>query len=144
MRKLTPKVSLAEIASCPESVWIADVAVIHSAGERFHCALVQDLKTRRVLGWAMANDASPSLLMRAIKVACNRSVRTRPVTLYLDSSYGNTAPSVLAELSCMAFQLRLIGPNQLFLLKPLEQIWRDLQARFTAAGTTPDNDDWFD
>jgi transposase InsO family protein len=144
MKKLTHKVSIADVTSCPESVWIVDVAILCSAGEQLHCALVQDLKTRRVLGWATALDADPTLVRRAVELACTRYIRTRPATLYLDSASENFTPHVIAALACQEFQLRFIGGHEQFLLKPLELVWKDLQGRFTAAGAPPDNDDWFD
>lgn len=144
MRKPKIRVSVEALKSSQESVWIVDVAIIHSAGERFYCALVQDLKKQRVLGWATASDFAPSLLIRAVEVACNRSVRTCPATLYLNAGYENAAPAVIAELSCLEFQVRLIEPHQQVLLKGLEPVWRDLQVRFTAEGAAPHNDDWFD
>jgi hypothetical protein len=144
MKKLTDVVFIADVTSCPESVWIVDVGIVHSAGHPWHCALVQDLKTKRVLGWATAQDEDPTLMRRAVKRACTRAVRTRPSTLYLDSGYANATPKVIATLSCQEFQLRFIGRAEQFLLKPLEAVWGDLQARFTEAGGTSINDDWFD
>lgn len=144
MKKLTDMVFIADVTSCSESVWIVDVGIVHSAGQTWHCALVQDLKTQRVLGWATARDADPTLVTRAVERACTRSVRTRPTSLYLDSGYANSAPKVISELACKEFQLRFMGQAEQFLLKPLEAVWSDLQARFTEDGGASINDDWFD
>lgn len=144
MKKLTDMVFIADVTSCPESVWIVDVGIVHSAGQTWHCALVQDLKTQRVLGWATARDADPTLVARAVERACTRSVRTRPTSLYLDSGYANSAPKVIAALACQEFQLRFMAGKERSLLQPLENVWRDLQARFTADGAAPTNDDWID
>lgn len=144
MKKLTHELSIAEVTSCSESVWIVDVAIIHSAGQPWHCALVQDLKTQRILGWATALDADPTLIRRAVELACTRYGRPLHTTLYLDSGSENSTPHVIAALACQEFQLRFIGGQEQFLLKPLELVWSDLQTRFTAEGAAPDNDDWFD
>lgn len=144
MKKLTDMVFIADVTYCPESVWIVDVGIVHSAGQTWHCALVQDLKTQRVLGWATARDADPTLVARAVERACTRSVRTRPTSLYLDSGYANSAPKVIAALACQEFQLRFMAGKERSLLQPLENVWRDLQARFTADGAAPTNDDWID
>jgi len=144
MRKLRDRVSLETLKSSPESTWIVDVAIIHSAGQSWHCALVQDLKTKRVLGWATAPDADPTLMRQAVERACTRSVRTRPSNLYLDAGIANSAPQVISALACKEFQLRFMAGKELSLLRPLENVWRDLQARFTADGAAPTNDDWFD
>lgn len=144
MKKLTDMVFIADVTSCSESVWIVDVGIVHSAGQTWHCALVQDLKTQRVLGWATARDADPTLVTRAVERACTRSVRTRPTSLYLDSGYANSAPKVISELACKEFQLRFMAGKERSLLQPLENVWRDLQARFTADGAAPTNDEWID
>lgn len=144
MKKLTDMVFIADVTSCPESVWIVDVGIVHSAGQRWHCALVQDLKTQRVLGWATELDANPSLLRRAVEQASTRYARTRPTTLYLDASIESSEPHVIAKLACQEFQLRFIGRAEQFLLKPLETVWSDLQARFTEDGGASINDDWFE
>lgn len=144
MRKPKIRVSFEALKSSPKSVWIVDTAMIHSAGQQLHCALVQDLKTLRVLGWATALDADPALMRRAVELAYPRYIRTQPTTLYLDSGSEKSTPHVIAALACQEFQLRFIGRQEQFLLKPLEQVWSDLQARFTAASAAPDNDDWFD
>ena len=144
MRKPNAKISVEVLKSSGESAWIVDVAIIHSAGRQWHCALVQDLKTKRVLGWATAPYEDPTLMRRAVERACTRSVRTRPASIYLDSGYANSAPQVISALACKEFQLRFITGNELSLLKPLENVWRDLQARFTADGAVPTNDDWID
>lgn len=144
MRKPNTKISVEALKSSGESAWVVDVAIIHSAGQPWHCALVQDLKTQRVLGWATARDADPTLVTRAVERACTRSVRMRPTSLYLDSGYANSAPKVISELACKEFQLRFMGQAEQFLLKPLEAVWSDLQARFTEDGGASINDDWFD
>ncbi|MDD2162609.1 hypothetical protein N1078_18780 [Pseudomonas sp. MIL19] len=144
MRKPNTKISVEALKSSGESAWVVDVAIIHSAGQPWHCALVQDLKTQRVLGWATARDADPTLVTRAVERACTRSVRTRPTSLYLDSGYANSAPKVISELACKEFQLRFMAGKERSLLQPLENVWRDLQARFTADGAAPTNDEWID
>src|SRR3990167_11217791 len=144
MRKPNTKISVEALKSSGESAWVVDVAIIHSAGQPWHCALVQDLKTQRVLGWATAPYEDPTLMRRAVERACTRAVRTRPSNLYLDAGISNSAPQVISELACKEFQLRFMAGKELSLLQPLENVWRDLQARFTADGAAPTNDDWFD
>ena len=144
MKKLTDMVFITDVTSCPESVWIVDVGLVHSAGQPWHCALVQDLKTKRVLGWSTAPYEDPTLMERAVERACTRAVRTRPTSIYLESGYANSAPKVVAALACQEFQLRFMGQAEQFLLKPLEAVWSDLQARFTEDGGASINDDWFD
>ena len=122
--------SRSDIEASPESAWIVDVAILSTAKGPLHCGLVQDLKTRRVLGWSTALDADPTLMMRAIEVASSRHVRTRPTNLYLTPFSENFAPNVVAALVCREFQLRSIEVLDMHLVRTMERVWPKLQRRF--------------
>ena len=130
MTTFAPRFSLDDIQSSPESAWIVDGAVLRCAGEPLHCALVQDLKSQRVLGWATALEADPALLLRAVELACQRHVRTRPTLLYLDAEAEHAPAHVIAALTCLEIQLRFLEGQEQLLLKPLALVWHQLQAGF--------------
>lgn len=122
--------SRSDIEASPESAWIVDVAILTTSDGPLHCGLVQDLKTQRVLGWSTALEADPTLMMRAIEVACERHVRTRPTNLFLYPISDNFAPDVVAALVCQEFQLRSIHDLDRFLVSSMERVWPKLQLRF--------------
>lgn len=125
------------INASPESAWIADAVILSTAQGPLHCALVQDLKTERVLGWATALEADPSLMMRAIELACARHFRTRPTNLFLYRISESIAPDVVASLVCREFQLRYIDiPNHRLTLS-MDRVWGELQRRFSQSLSTP-------
>lgn len=126
-----------DIKASPESAWIADVAILTTTNGPLHCALVQDLKTERVLGWATALEADPTLMMRAIELACARHVRTRPTNLFLTPLSENFAPDVVAALVCQEFQLRSIHDLDMFLVRSMERVWGELQLRFSQSLSKP-------
>ena len=129
--------SRSDIEASPESAWIVDVAILSTAKGPLHCGLVQDLKTRRVLGWSTALDADPTLMMRAIEVASSRHVRTRPTNLFLYPISGNSAPDVVAALVCQEFQLRSIEVLDMFLVSSMERVWPKLQLLFNQSLSKP-------
>lgn len=135
------KQRFSDIKASPESAWIVDVAILTTANGPLHCALVQDLKIQRVLGWATALDADPTLMMRAIEVACERHTRTRPTNIFLTPLSENFAPNVVATLACREFQLRSIEVLDMYLMRSMERVWGELQARFNESPRTPDS--WF-
>ncbi len=131
------KQRFSDIKASPASNWIVDVAILRTTDGLLHCALVQDLKTERVLGWATALEADPTLMMRAIELACARHVRTRPTNLFLTPLSENFAPDVVAALVCQEFQLRSIHDLDMFLVRSMERVWGELQLRFSQSLSKP-------
>ena len=138
MKPSKQRFSRSDIEASPESAWIVDVAILSTATGPLHCGLVQDLKTQRVLGWATALDADPTLMMRAIELACTRHVRTRPTNLFLTPLSDNFAPDVVATLVCQEFQPRAIHDLDSFLVRSMERVWGELQLRFNQSLSKPD------
>lgn len=131
------KQRFSDIKASPESAWIVDVAILTTANGPLHCALVQDLKTQRVLGWSTALEADPTLMMRAIELACTRHVRTRPTNLFLYPINDNFAPHLVATLVCQEFQLRSIEVWDMHLARSMERVWGELQLRFSQSLSKP-------
>lgn len=131
------KQRFSDIKASPESNWIVDVAILTTATGPLHCALVQDLKTERLLGWSTALEADPTLMMRAIELACTRHVRTRPTNLFLYPINDNFAPHVVATLVCQEFQLRSIEVRDMHLARSMERVWGELQLRFSQSLSKP-------
>ncbi|MDU9408957.1 hypothetical protein RTH74_15240 [Pseudomonas sp. zfem001] len=129
--------SIDDIQASKESAWIADVVILSTAKGPLHCALVQDLKTERLLGWSTALEADPTLMMRAIELACTRHVRTRPTNLFLYPINDNFAPHVVATLVCQEFQLRSIEVRDMHLARSMERVWGELQLRFSQSLSKP-------
>lgn len=137
MKPSKKRFSRSDIEASPESAWIVDVAILSTAKGPLHCGLVQDLKTRRVLGWSTALNADPTLLMRAIELACERHARTRPTNLFLYRISESIAPDVVASLVCREFQLRYIDiPNHRLTLS-MDRVWGELQLRFSQSLSKP-------
>ena len=137
MKPFKKRFSRSDIEASPESAWIVDVAILSTAKGPLHCGLVQDLKTRRVLGWSTALNADPTLLMRAIELACERHARTRPTNLFLYQISENIAPEVVASLLCREFQLRYINIPDYSLTLSMDRVWRELQRRFSQSLSKP-------
>ncbi len=138
MKPSKKRFSRSDIEASPESAWIVDVAILSTTKGPLHCGLVQDLKTRRVLGWSTALYADPTLMMRAIEVASSRHVRTRPTNLYLTPLSENFAPDFVAALVCQEFQLRSTHVLDMFLVSSMERVWPKLQLGFDQSLSKPD------
>lgn len=56
---------------------------------------------------------------------------------------GSSMLRTSTQLGCQVFQVRFIGAQEQFLLKPFGLVWSDLQMRFTPGVATSPNDYWF-
>jgi putative transposase len=56
----------------PNRVWAGDMTVIPTATGWLHLAVVLDLFSRRVVGWAMGNERSQALSLRALRMAIDQ------------------------------------------------------------------------
>jgi putative transposase len=55
--------------SLPDRIWAGDTTVIATGTGWLHLAVLLDLYSRRVVGWAMGNDRSQALSIRALEMA---------------------------------------------------------------------------
>lgn len=53
----------------PDRVWAGDMTVIPTAAGWLHLAVILDLYSRRVVGWAMGNERNQALGIRALQMA---------------------------------------------------------------------------
>jgi len=53
----------------PNRVWAGDMTVIPTGGGWLHLAIMLDLYSRRVVGWAMGNERSQGLSLKALRMA---------------------------------------------------------------------------
>ena len=137
MKLSKQRFSRSAINASPESAWIVDVAILRTDNGPLHCALVQDLKTERVLGWATALEADPKLMMRTIELASARYIRTRPTNLFLYQISESIAPDVVASLLCQEFQLRYINTPDYSLTVSMDRFWAELQCLFSQPLSKP-------
>lgn len=58
--------------SLPDRVWAGDTTVIATGTGWLHLAVILDLYSRRVVGWAMGNDRSQALSISALEMAIDQ------------------------------------------------------------------------
>jgi putative transposase len=61
------------VASAPNRVWTADITAIPTAAGFLYLAVVLDVYSRRIVGWAMADHMRTTLVLAALEMA----LRTR-------------------------------------------------------------------
>ena len=53
----------------PNSVWVCDITCIRTRGGWLHLAAVLDLKSRKIVGWAMSPAMPAALVCAALQMA---------------------------------------------------------------------------
>jgi len=69
--------------STPNRIWAGDTTVIATGAGWLHLAVILDLYSRRVVGWAMGNDRSQVLSLKALQMAIDQR---KPMTGLLHHS----------------------------------------------------------
>lgn len=88
--------------SKPNRIWAGDTTVIATGTGWLHLAVILDLYSRRVVGWAMGNDRSQALSLEALQMAIEQ--RKPTAGLLHHSDQGSAYVGVGYQL-----QLRRIG-----------------------------------
>ena len=84
-------------ATAPNQVWVADITAIPTWGGWVYLAAVQDMWSRRIVGWAMAEHMRAELVTTALDMAIE--VR-RPDQVIHHSDQGSQYTSVAFGLAC--------------------------------------------
>jgi transposase InsO family protein len=56
-------------AEAPDRIWLADITYIPTAAGWLYLAVVLDLYSRRIVGWAMADTLERQLVINALQMA---------------------------------------------------------------------------
>ena len=84
-------------ATAPNQVWVADITFISTWEGWVYLAAVQDMWSRRIVGWAMADHMRTELVQDALDMA----VQTRqPTEVVHHSDQGSQYTSVAFGLAC--------------------------------------------
>ncbi len=70
--------------SKPNTVWVSDITMIPTKMGWLHLATVMDLYSRGIVGHAMSNTTTTTLIKDALKMALNQRKRTGALLLHSD------------------------------------------------------------
>jgi putative transposase len=84
-------------AEAPDRLWVADITYIPTVAGFLFLAVVLDVCTRRVVGWAMANHLRTELVLHALNMAL---FRRRPLDVVHHSDQGTQYTSIAFGLCC--------------------------------------------
>ena len=92
-------VERAFVATAPNQLWVADITYVHTRAGFLYLAVVLDVFSRRVVGWAMANHLRTELVIDALDMAVGQR---QPSTVIHHSDQGCQYTSVAFGLRCRA------------------------------------------
>ena len=72
------------VAPAPNTKWVTDITYIRTGEGWVYLAVILDLYTRRVVGWAMSDRLAREFVMRAVLMALGQRVGDGPVILHSD------------------------------------------------------------
>ena len=113
--------------------WVSDITYIRTGSGWLYLAVVLDLYSRKVVGWAMAAHMPAALVCKALQMALN--IRRPPPGLLVHSDRGSQYASaehrqLLAEHQCIASMSRKGNcwdnavMERFFLSLKLERVWQ--------------------
>ena len=91
-------------AERPNQLWVADATYIPTAEGTVYLAAIQDVFSRRVVGWSMSARQDAELMVRALQMA----IRTRrPTQVIHHSDHGSQYASLQFRQACAAANVKV-------------------------------------
>jgi putative transposase len=81
------------VASAPDQLWTADITYVPTAAGFLYLAVVLDVYSRRIVGWAMADHLRTELVLAALEMALWNRRPARGVIHHSDHGCQYTAPA---------------------------------------------------
>ena len=82
-------------AERPDELWVADATYVPTAEGTLYLAAVQDVFSRRIVGWSMASRQKEDLMIRAVEMAVERRRPQGTVTHHSDHGSQYTSENFL-------------------------------------------------
>lgn len=89
------------LPSCPDLVWAGDITFIPTTAGWLYLAVVIDLCTRKIVGWALADHLRAALVIQALQQALG-SRRARPGLIFHSDRGSQYGSGAFRELLCKA------------------------------------------
>ena len=111
----------------PNRVWAADITAIPTHDGWLHLAVVLDLWSRRVVGWALRPTMETDLVCAALQVAVGRRAWRRGLLHHSDRGTQYTSDRYQALLRAHGFDCSMSRPGNCYDNAPVESFFRTLK-----------------
>ena len=114
----------------PNQVWCGDITYIWAQGKWHYLAVVLDLCTRRIVGWALSEKPDAELVIKALDMAYEQ--RGRPQGLLFHSDQGSQYASRLFRQRLWRYRMRqsMSRRGNCWDNAPMERVFRSLKTEW--------------
>jgi transposase InsO family protein len=116
--------------SAPDKVWTTDITYIRTHQGWYYLAIVMDLYSRRIVGWALAGDMKTELCVAALQMACWRRKPEKGLMHHSDRGSQYTSAQYGQHLNVMGMQVSHSGKGQCWDNAPTERFFRSLKYEY--------------
>jgi transposase InsO family protein len=115
-------------AAAPNQVWLADLTYIRTSEGWLYLAIVLDLFSRKVVGWAMADHRRGELTLAALNMAIARQRPGRGLIHHSDRGSQYAAAAYRAALASIGAHCSMSRKGNPFDNAPMESFFKTLKA----------------
>jgi len=115
------------VAAAPNRVWLADLTYIWTAEGWLYLAVVLDLFSRRVVGWAMANHLGHELALAALDMALQRQRPAPGLIHHSDRGVQYAAHGYRRRLSALGLVCSMSRKGDCWDNAPMESFYATLK-----------------
>ena len=114
--------------TAPNRVWLSDMTYIATAEGWLYLAIVLDLYSRRIIGWAMAAHMTDALTLQALQMALRkRKPHTHPLLHHSDRGNQYTSAAYQQLLAKHNIQVSMSGTGNCYDNAPMESFFAQLK-----------------
>ena len=115
------------VADQPNLKWLADITYIPTQEGWLYLAVIQDLYSRRIVGWAMANRMTTELTLSALRMAIRQRRPGRGLIHHSDQGSQYTDDAYQAELAAHGIQASMNAVGTWYDNAPMESFFATLK-----------------
>jgi putative transposase len=118
----------------PNRVWVADITALPTAEGWVYLAILLDLCSRRIVGWAVRPTLETEIVCAALHLALPRRVRRAPILHHSDRGAQYTSARYQALLRAHGFRCSMSRSGNCYDNAPAESFFRSLKVELGATG----------
>ena len=114
----------------PNQVWCGDITYVWAQGRWHYLAVVLDLYSRRVVGWALSKNADADLVVRALEMAYEQRGRPQKVMFHSDQGSQYASRKFCQSLWRYRIQQSMSRRGNCWDNAPMERLFRSLKTEW--------------
>jgi transposase InsO family protein len=114
-------------ASAPNEKWVADITYIPTREGWLYLAVVEDLYSRMVVGWSMADHMKSRLVVDALEMAVHRRLPEEGLLAHSDRGSQYASDHYQRLLGAHGIACSMSGPGQCWDNAPMESFFASLK-----------------